>query len=191
MSPETLEPQQWVENYADMMYRFTLVRVKDPEAAEELVQATFFAALKSQHTFAGKSSEKTWLFGILKHKTMDYFRSGEKHISIDLTSTEDADRISFDATGHMTPKPASWNMNPEKAAENSALAKVLAKCLSGLPEKLHKLFVLKEIDGLSSEEICKEFNIKPTNLWVILHRTRNQLKLCLESNWLNTKLRFL
>lgn len=108
MSPETLEPQQWVENYADMMYRFTLVRVKDPEAAE-----------------------------------------------------------------------------------NSALAKVLAKCLSGLPEKLHKLFVLKEIDGLSSEEICKEFNIKPTNLWVILHRTRNQLKLCLESNWLNTKLRFL
>ena len=43
------------------------------------------------------------------------------------------------------------------------------------------------MDGMSSEEICNEFNIKPTNLWVILHRARNQLKLCLESNWLNTK----
>lgn len=187
MSKETLEPQGWVENYADMMYRYTLVRVKDPEAAEELVQATFFAALKSQHTFAGKSTEKTWLFGILKHKTMDYFRNSKKNISIDLTSSDEADRIHFDAAGYMTPKPASWNMDPEKSAENSALGQVLAQCLRGLPEKFHKLFVLKEIDGMSTDDICKEFNIKPTNLWVILHRARNQLKLCLESNWLNTK----
>ena len=60
-----------------MMYRYTLVRVKDPEVAEELVQSAFFAALKSQNSFAGKSSEKTWLFGILKHKTMDYFRNSK------------------------------------------------------------------------------------------------------------------
>ncbi len=186
MSQETLEPQQWVENYADMMYRFTLVRVKDPEAAEDLVQATFFAALKSQHSFAGRSSEKTWLFGILKHKTMDYFRSSKKNISIDLTA-EEADRIHFDAYEHMVPKPVNWNMDPEKAAENNELAQILAKCMKGLPEKFHRVFVLKEMDGLSSDEICKEFNIKPTNLWVTLHRARNQLKLCLESNWLNAK----
>lgn len=78
MSEETLEPEKWVENYADMLYRYTLVRVKDPDVADELVQATLFAALKSQHTFAGKSNEKTWLFGILKHKTMDHFRSTKK-----------------------------------------------------------------------------------------------------------------
>ena len=78
MSEETLEPEKWVENYADILYRYTLVRVKDPDVADELVQATLFAALKSQHTFAGKSTEKTWLFGILKHKTMDHFRSTKK-----------------------------------------------------------------------------------------------------------------
>jgi DNA-directed RNA polymerase specialized sigma24 family protein len=78
MSEETLEPEKWVENYADMLYRFTLVRVKDPDATDELVQAKLFTALKSQHTFAGKSNEKTWLFGILKHKTMDHFRSTKK-----------------------------------------------------------------------------------------------------------------
>lgn len=186
MSEEALEPQQWVERYADMMYRFALVRVKDAEAAEELVQATFFAGLKSQHTFAGKSSEKTWLFGILKHKTMDYFRNSKKNISLDLNS-EEADRIHFDSAGHMDPKPVNWNMDPERAAENNQLSQVLAACLNGLPEKSHKLFVLKEIEGMASDEICKEFNIKPTNLWVILHRARNQLKLCMESNWLNTK----
>ena len=78
MSEETLEPEKWVENYADMLYRYTLVRVNDPNLADELVQATLFAALKSQDTFAGKLTEKKWLFGILKHKTMDHFRSTKK-----------------------------------------------------------------------------------------------------------------
>ncbi len=183
MSEETLKPEQWVENYADMLYRYTLVRVKDPDVADELVQATLFAALKSQHTFAGRSTEKTWLFGILKHKTMDHFRSAKKNINVDITDT-DTDRIQFDTTGHMTPSPNNWNVDPEKATENKELAQVLEKCMNGLSEKFHRIFVLKEIEGLSSEEICKEFNIKPTNLWVMLHRARNQLKLCMESNWL-------
>jgi RNA polymerase sigma-70 factor (TIGR02943 family) len=187
MSEETLEPQKWVEQYADMMYRYTLVRVKDPEIAEELVQSTFFAGLKSQNSFAGKSTEKTWLFGILKHKTMDYFRGAKKNISIDITSEGVDNLIKYDSNGHMFPKPGNWNLDPEKATENKELAKILAQCMNGLPEKFHKIFVLKEVDGMSSEDICNEFDIKPTNLWVILHRARNQLKLCLESKWLNTQ----
>ena len=184
MREETLEPEKWVQKYADMLYRYTLVRVKDPDVAEELVQSTFFAALKSQHTFSGKSTEKTWLFGILKHKTMDHFRNAKKNINLDI-SDSDTDRIQFNTSGYMTPSPNNWNMDPEKATQNKELAEVLAKCLNGLSEKFHRLFVLKEIEGLGSEQICKEFDVKPTNLWVILHRARNQLKLCLESNWIN------
>ncbi|MBC8283082.1 MAG: sigma-70 family RNA polymerase sigma factor [Nitrospinae bacterium] len=184
MSEEKLDPEKWVDNYADILYRYTLVRVKDPDIAEELVQSTLFAALKSQHTFAGKSTEKTWLFGILKHKTMDHFRAAKKNITIDI-SDSDADPVQFDSSGHMLPLPNNWNMDPEKATENKELARVLAECMKGLSEKFHRLFVLKEIEGLSSEEICKELGVKPTNLWVMLHRTRNQLKLCLESNWFN------
>jgi RNA polymerase sigma-70 factor (TIGR02943 family) len=187
MSEKTLEPEKWVERYADMLYRYTLVRVKDSETAEELVQQTFFAALKSQNSFAGKSTEKTWLFGILKHKTMDFFRASKKHFSFDPSSEESSNPIHFNASGYMIPKPENWNLDPEKATENNELAQVLAKCMGGLPEKFHRVFVLKEVDGMNSEEICNEFNIKPTNLWVILHRARNQLKLCLESNWLDTK----
>ena len=116
MSEETLEPEKWVENYADMLYRYTLVRVKDPDVADELVQATLFAALKSQHTFAGKSNEKTWLFGILKHKIMDQFRSAKKNINLDITDA-DADLIQFDTTGHMNSSPNNGTWDPEKATE--------------------------------------------------------------------------
>jgi RNA polymerase sigma-70 factor (ECF subfamily) len=118
---------------------------------------------------------------------MDYFRSFKKNISIDPTLDEDANPMHFDASGYMLTKPGNWNIDPEKAAENNELAKALTQCMNKLPEKFRRLFVLKELEGISSEEICNEFDIKPTNLWVILHRARNQLKLCLEANWINSK----
>jgi RNA polymerase sigma factor (sigma-70 family) len=163
MSKEAPEPEKWVENYADMLYRYTLVRVKDPDVADELVQVTLFAALKTQHTFAGKSTKKTRLFVILKHKIMDQFRSAKKNINLDITDA-DADLIQFDTTGHMNSSPNNVTWDPEKATEKKELAQVLAKCMNGLSEKFHRLFVLKEIEGSSSEKICKKFGIKPTNL---------------------------
>jgi RNA polymerase sigma-70 factor (TIGR02943 family) len=178
MIGETMEPEKWVENYADMLYRYMLVRIKDPDVADGLVQATLFAALKSKHTFAGKSTEKTWLFGILKHKTMDHFRSAKKNINLNITDA-DANLIQFDTTGHMTSFPNNWNVDPEKATENKELAQLFAKFMNGLLERFHRLFFLKEIEELSSEKICKEFGIKPTNFWVMLNRQRNQLKLCM------------
>ncbi|HAK37746.1 MAG TPA: hypothetical protein DCM60_05805 [Nitrospina sp.] len=81
--------------------------------------------------------------------------------------------------------PVDWKLDPEKAAENTKLVKALAGCIDKLPEKFRRIFVLKEIEDLSSEEICNEFNVKPINLWVILHRARNQLKKCLEIHWVN------
>jgi|TARA_B110000495_G_C22695467_1_gene409706 DNA-directed RNA polymerase specialized sigma24 family protein len=78
MSNEMLEPEKWVGNYADMLYRYTLVLVKDPDVADEFVQLILFAAFKSQHTFVGKLTKKTWLFEILKNKAMDNFTSLKK-----------------------------------------------------------------------------------------------------------------
>jgi DNA-directed RNA polymerase specialized sigma24 family protein len=78
MSEEMLAPEKWIENYADMLYHYTLVLVKDPYVAENFVHVTLFAAFKSQHTFVGKLTKKTWLFGILKHKAMDHFKSVKK-----------------------------------------------------------------------------------------------------------------
>ena len=69
-----LDPETWVDKYGDYLYRFALSRVKDPVIAEELVQETFLAALRSLKNFQGRSSGRTWLIAILKHKIIDYFR---------------------------------------------------------------------------------------------------------------------
>ncbi len=183
-----INSELWVERYGDPMFRFTLARVKDPVTAEEIVQVALVAALQSQNSFAGKSSEKSWLFGILKHKILDHFRSLKNQRTFDLTSDDDSDPydIAYDPTGHWITPPKDWDTEPEKALENQQLLEALTECLSHLSDKYRNVFVLKEMEGLKSEEICKEFDIQPTNLWVILHRARNQLRQCLESkNWSN------
>jgi RNA polymerase sigma-70 factor (ECF subfamily) len=56
-----------------------------------------------------------------------------------------------------------------------------------LPEKVAQVFLLREIDGVSSEEICKDLSVSPNNLWVMLHRARMGLRRCLEEHWFATK----
>ncbi|MHC4945232.1 MAG: RNA polymerase sigma factor, partial [Planctomycetota bacterium] len=68
------DPATWVDEHGDALYRFAITRLKDPEAAEEIVQETFLAALKAKDSFKGRSSERTWLIGILKNKVIDHFR---------------------------------------------------------------------------------------------------------------------
>ena len=67
-------PENWVDEYGDYLYRYALSRVKDPIIAEDLVQETFLAALKARHNFQGRSTARTWMIAILKHKIVDYIR---------------------------------------------------------------------------------------------------------------------
>ncbi len=186
MHEAAIDCNQWVDRYGNAMFRYTLLRVRDETHDEEVVQNTFLAALQSKHSIAGLSSEKTWLFGILKHKILDHFREVKKNRTYELQLDVDQDPCDqdFDGKGHWQTLPVRWEFNPEKSAENQQLSQILLKCLKTLSEKFQDLFVLREIEGLSSKEICRELDITPNNLWVMLHRTRNQMKKCMEVHWL-------
>ncbi len=177
-----IDTSQWVERYGDMLYRYALLRVKDAELSEEIVQITLLAALQAKDKFAGRSSEGTWLVGILKNKIMDHFRQIKRTRTWDLELDDDRDpcESDFDGKGHWQALPLRWGINPQKAAEDQELGRVLADCMNTLSDKFRRLFVLREIEGMESEKICAEFDITPNNLWVMLYRARNQLKKCLE-----------
>ena len=186
---EPLNSDLWVDRYGDMLYRYTLVRVKNPDSAEEIVQVTLLAALQSKGSFQGRSTEKSWLFGILKHKILDHFRALKTQRTYEVTPEDGSDPLenAYHADGHWLDAPKNWDTDPHKAVENKQLVEAMALCMDRLSEKFRNIFVLKEIEGLDSDEICKEMDIKPTNLWVILHRTRNQLRKCLETHHWNLK----
>jgi RNA polymerase sigma-70 factor (ECF subfamily) len=181
----THNPSQWVDEHGDALFRFALLRVKDPHVAEDLVQETFLSALQGIERFKGGSTLRTWLIGILKHKIIDHFRKTTKEISAsDLNPWEDDDdKDYFDENGHWKRQLVEWGDSPEGLLENQEFWKIFQSCLSNLPESHRRAFALREVDGVKSEEICKILSITSSNLWVMLHRSRAKLRKCLDANW--------
>lgn len=178
-------PAKWLDLHGDTLYGYARLRVRDEHLAEDLVQETLLAALKSQDRFAGNASERTWLIGILKHKIIDHFRksSRESLQSLEEESLYKNIENSFDEQGNWQIEIADWS-RPDKALEQEEFWKILGYCIERLPPRLGRLFVLRELDGVESKEICEVLNISTTNnLWVMLSRMRMQLRNCLDIYW--------
>ena len=178
-----LHPEQWADSYADYMFHYTNSRINDNEMAKDLVQETFFAALKAMPNFRGDSNEKTWLTSILKRKIIDHYRkknSTKGKAEIHMSFYEDGQKKGDWLEEQV---PQEWSNTAEKAIENEELKSVLELCIDHLPDKYNVVFTMKTIDNIDSEEICKELEISSSNLWVMIHRARTQLRKCLEENW--------
>ena len=149
------------------------------------MQDTLLAALAGQTGFTGRSSLRTWLTGILKHKIVDTIRrqSRERPAS-DLEANADTGEFDslFDRRGHWEVSPQTWEQ-PEGALGQKQFLAALEACLGALPERTARAFMMREHLGLETAEICKELGISATHCWVMLHRARMALRLCLEKNW--------
>ncbi len=179
------DPNTWPEQYGDVLYRHAYFRLRDAMQAEEMVQETFLAALKSSDRFAGKSTEKTWLVGILKHKIIDYIRKAvrERPFEDDHRVFDPLEQESFDGRGHWQIDVKQWT-NPDSSLEQQQFWQTLESCVARLPQRLATLFILREIDNLDSETICQEMTLSSTNnLWTMLSRMRMRLRQCLDQQW--------
>ena len=192
--PILCNPEEWVDQHGDYLFRYALMRLRDKHLAEEVVQETFLAAFQGRNTFSGGSSERTWLVGILKHKVIDYFRRISKEVPWEETKAlacelEEPFRITGEWIGHWKEEeaPIEWNADPIKLLEQKEFRQVFERCLATLPQRLAQVFILREVEELTTEEICKILNISESNLWVMLHRARMQLRRALELQYFRPK----
>lgn len=178
-----LNPNKWVKLHADYLFNYTISRISNQTLAKDIVQDTFFAALKAKDNFQGKASERTWLISILKRKIIDHYRK------INSKKGKAEVKMNFYADGEREGEwieervPTSWNNEIEKNIENNELNEALEKCIGALPEKYEMVFRMKTIQQFETEVICKELEITSSNLWVIIHRARTQLRKCMEESW--------
>jgi len=178
------DPEAWVDEHGDALFSYALSRLKNTASAEDVVQETFLAAIRSQDRYTGKSSPRTWLIGILKHKIIDLIRKeSREQPAEEIENMEEPEELFFDRKGHWRIKPVDWQIHPGKILEQKEFMDVLLQCLEHLPGRLHRLFVLRELEEMDTEEICKELEITSTNLWVMLYRARMRLRGCLTENW--------
>jgi RNA polymerase sigma-70 factor (TIGR02943 family) len=183
------DPERWVDEHGDYLFKYALSRLRDPVRAEDVVQETFLAALKGRSPFAGRSAERSWLTGILRNKIGDYFRKAGRETSFtDLEFYQDEESDRFISEGPLQGGwihdlgPREWS-GPGASLDSEVFWKTFQDCSNKLPKNVSAVFTLREVDGIESRDICALLNISENNLWVMLHRARMALRRCLETNW--------
>jgi RNA polymerase sigma-70 factor (ECF subfamily) len=170
-----------VDEHGDYLYRYALARVGRREAAEDLVQDTFLAALQAVDTFAGRSTERTWLTSILKKKLIDRLRRQHRtRLASDLGQTDAWLDGLHDWAGRWKAAPGRWGGDPVELLQRREFWQAFERCRAGLPDRLREVLSLRLLDNVPAEKICRALDISPTNLWTLLHRARARLWHCLD-----------
>lgn len=188
---KTFNPELWVDKYGDDLFSWSYHRTGKRVVAEDLVQETFLSALKARKDFKGESSEKTWLFAILKNKITDHFRKafmkykiGERAMQHGHREESVLNRI-FDKYGNWnkSERPKNWHKDEYHLLDDEEFKSILKYCMDLLPDKWMATLTLRFLQEKKTSEICKDLNITPSNLWVIMHRAKLQLRACIEENF--------
>ncbi len=168
----------WLAEHGDLLYRYAVTRVAHPEIAADLVQETFVAALKAHRDYRGDASRASWLVGILKNKIVDHYRAAARQLPQAAN-----DPLADSPHQHAAPWPAAAS----KSLEDQEFWRIFDECRSRLPGTLAGAFTLREIEQLSTAEVCKILHISPTNLSVRVHRARTLLRECLATRWFGSE----
>jgi len=177
---------QQVAELRPYLMKFARLQLRNDAWAEDAVSETLLAALSKPQSFERRSHLKTWLVGILKHKVVDALRHHGREVCVGSDSDDERedplDHMAFKADGHFAEAPAEWG-NPEQDLDQRQFMSILEACTERLPPVQGRLFLMREWLELSTDEICKELALTPTNLYVLLHRARLRLRECLEQHW--------
>jgi len=176
-----------LETHGDALYQYAVLKTGNKEVAADLLQDTFEAAIRGLEQFKGKSKVKTWLFGILRNKIIDYYRKKyreQPYPTADDTELEDA---VFGENGFwktQTVAPVAIDTSTELLNDADFLA-VLAACLQKLPALWQAVLEGKYLNPRETQLLCQELNISATNLWQINHRAKLSMQQCLQQGWFN------
>jgi RNA polymerase sigma-70 factor (ECF subfamily) len=174
----------WLSAHGDYLFNLAVGQLRDPLVAEDLVQETFLAALKARDRFSGRSSDRTWLVGILRHKIYDHLRRvcRERPVRSYDTGTR-ADQEAWDESVLWAHETAVECLEPSRRMELDEFRNALETALGKLPPRIAQVFQLYEVEERPNREVCAQLNISESNLWVMLHRARKQLQQELRGWW--------
>jgi RNA polymerase sigma-70 factor, ECF subfamily len=180
-----------VNRHHSALIRMAMGYVADREVAEEVVQDTWMAVIESLDRFEGRSSLRTWIFGIMIHKAKDRGVREKRHTTFSAFETFDDDdeeivdpsrfHQSGDWAGHWALPPQPWDhQTPEKLLANQQAVNAMQRAIEALPTTLKEVLILRDVEGVDAKEVCDILKIKETNLYVRLHRARERVRQAVE-----------
>ncbi len=181
-----------VTRHHSALIRMALAYVADREVAEEVVQDTWMAVIDGLSRFEGRSSLRTWIFGIMIHKAKDRGVREKRHVnfssfeSVDDNNDEAVDPSRFHQSGewagHWAFPPQPWDdQTPEKLLASRQAVNAMNRAIEALPQRLKDVLILRDVEGVEAKEACDILRITETNLYVRLHRARERVRQAVES----------
>ena len=182
-----LNPENWVNDHGDAMYSYAFKRLRQPELAQDLVQDALIAALKSSDRFKGASTERTWLISILKNKITDHLRKSFREVTgnEDTTVMEIFENQQFDSHERWNQAIQEWSDSPLYSVQSNEFWEIIKKCLNALPDSMSSVFMLREFDGISTDELSESLELSKSNIWTLLSRARLKMRDCLKDSYLS------
>ena len=173
------DPQRWLENYGDALFRFASLRLHNEHLAEDMVQETLVKAFRGYEKFRHESSERTWLFQILRNEINSHFRSAATRLVVSESSTEAVPMAEL-LCPHVSVKQF------QSAVEKEEFWNMIQRCFAKIPNHLLETFLFRLANPDDKvEQLCEQLGINVSNFSVRLFRTRLLLRKCLESSWFN------
>lgn len=183
-----VDPELWLDQHGDYLYRFAFSRIRNRATAEDLVQETLLTAMKKIDSFEGRSSVRTWLAGIMRFKVIEQLRKSNKESSqVSYDDTSEPSDGTFDKLQHWNKTITNWADDPRQNFESKEFLSQLEGCLSKLREKQRLAFLLSVVDENDSDAVCGAIGVNENNLFVLLYRARMRLRGCLEANWIEAE----
>ena len=181
-----------VTRHHSALIRMAMGHVADREVAEEVVQDTWMAVIEGLDRFEGRSSLRTWIFGIMIHKAKDRGIREKRHVnfssfeSVDDEGDEAVDPSRFHQSGewadHWAFPPQPWDdQTPEKLMASQQAVSAMQKAIEALPKNLKEVLILRDVEGIEAKEVCELLKITETNLYVRLHRARERVRQAVET----------
>ncbi len=162
------------------MLRIARSFVASTAVAEEVVQDTWLGVLRGLEGFAGRSSFKTWIWRILVNRARSTGMREHRTVAVGDAGPA-VDRARFDASGAWMSPPQHWIEDSDDRMLAQALANPIKTALRALPERQREVVLLRDVDGLSGDEVCEVLEISEANQRVLLHRGRSRLRQALET----------
>jgi RNA polymerase sigma-70 factor (ECF subfamily) len=182
---------EWlIDRYRPALVRLARQYVSTPSAAEEVVQDTFVAVFTGVHRFEGRSSFKTWLYrillniartrGVRDRRSVPFASIGPTDLQGDSIEADWFVGVDEDRDRHWRSSPRRWEGFPEDRVLAGELRDVLEVALVSLPAAQREVVVMRDVMGMSSDEVRNALEISETNQRVLLHRGRTRLRAALD-----------
>jgi RNA polymerase sigma-70 factor (ECF subfamily) len=169
-----------VRRHSPSLLRVARSYVPSTAIAEEVVQETWLGVLRGLERFEGRSSFRTWLFTILVNRARTRGVRESRSVPVDEVAVDDH---RFSDVGDWAAPPRRWDTEPETALESAEARRIVEEAVAGLPERQRAVITLRDLEGLSSEDVRNALDLSETNQRVLLHRARTKVRQALE-DWI-------